>query len=210
MACEESQAVTIELRKLGHEAYSCDVLECSGGHPEWHLKQDVTPLLKEHWDMILAFPPCTYLSAAGACRLWDKGKFIEERYRKGLEAKEFFMMFYNAPCEKVAIENPVSLKIYDLPPYTQQVHPWMFGEPYTKRIRLWLKGLPKLEPTNIVEPIGPWVAGRYANMIACKDSYAEKIGGDRRINRAKTFKGVAQAMALQWAGKNDGGENNTV
>ena len=210
MACEESQAVTIELRKLGHEAYSCDVLECSGGHPEWHLKQDVTPLLKEHWDMIIAFPPCTYLSNAGACRLYRNGVINEERYRKGLEAKEFFMMFYNAPCEKVAIENPISLTVFDLPPYTQQIEPYMFGHPYTKKTRLWLRGLPNLKPTNIVKPVGAWVAGRQADNTVCKNGYAEKQRGDRRINRAKTFKGVAQAMALQWAGKNDGGENNTV
>ena len=104
VACEESQAVTIELRKLGHEAYSCDIEPCSGGHPEWHLQQDVIPLLKEKWDMIIAFPPCTYLSNAGAARLYPhKGELNEERYKKGLEAKNFFMQFYNAKCPKIAI-----------------------------------------------------------------------------------------------------------
>ena len=97
VACEESQAVTKELRRLGHEAYSCDIIPCSGGHPEWHLQQDVTPLLREKWDMIIAFPPCTYISNAGACRLYPKkGQLDEERYKKGLEGKAFFMQFLYA------------------------------------------------------------------------------------------------------------------
>ena len=113
VACEESQAVCIELRKMGFEAYSCDIIDCSGGHPEWHLKQDVLPLLNEHWDMIIAFPPCTYLSNAGACRLYPhKGQVDMERYKKGLGGKEFFMHFYNANCEHIAIENPIPSTIY--------------------------------------------------------------------------------------------------
>jgi hypothetical protein len=133
-ACEESQAVTIELRRLGHEAYSCDVLPCSGDHPEWHLQQDVRPLLQEKWDMIIAFPPCTYLSNAGACRLYPKKGVLDlERYRKGLEAKEFFMLFLNADCPRVAVENPVSSKVFDMPPFTQEIQPWQFGHPYTKK-----------------------------------------------------------------------------
>jgi hypothetical protein len=106
VACEESQAVTIELRKLGHEAYSCDIEPCSGGHPEWHLQSDAVELLKIKWDMIIAFPPCTYLSNAGAKHLFKGKKLNEERYKKGLEAKEFFLTFYNANCPRVAIENP--------------------------------------------------------------------------------------------------------
>lgn len=198
MACEESQAVTIELRKLGHEAYSCDVLDCSGGHPEWHLKQDVIPLLNQQWDIIIAFPPCTYLSNAGACRLYRKGVINEERYKKGLEAKEFFMKFYNAACDKIAIENPISLKVFDLPPYTQQIEPYMFGEPYTKKTRLWLKGLPKLEPTDLVEPVGPWCPSGTGRKN--RKAYGAAPRGNDAVNRAKTFKGIAKAMALQWAG----------
>lgn len=118
VACEESQAVTIELRKLGHEAYSCDIEPCSGGHPEWHLQQDVTPLLKQHWDMIIAFPPCTYLSNAGAKHLFRGGRLNEERYAKGLEAKAFFLRFLNEDCPRIAVENPVSSRIYEMPPYS--------------------------------------------------------------------------------------------
>jgi hypothetical protein len=200
VACEESQAVTIELRKLGHEAYSCDIEPCSGGHPEWHLQQDVALLLFQHWDMILAFPPCTYLSNAGARHLFPGGKLNRERYRKGLAAKEFFMAFYNADCEKIAIENPTPSRIYELPEKTQVIQPYQFGHPYTKRTQLWLKGLPPLVPTDVVEPKRTWCpSGSYSK------KHGEKHRGvfttDRAKNRSKTFPGIAQAMAEQWAGK---------
>lgn len=188
-ACEESQAVTTAFRNLGHEAYSCDILETSGNHPEWHKQTDVRNLLNEEWDMIIAFPPCTYLSAAGAKHLYPNGILNQERYQKGLKAKEFFMLFYNHPCERIAVENPVSLKIFNLPPYTQQIQPFEFGHPVTKKTRLWLKGLPPLKPTNIVVPVhnchepGTWFM---------------KGGKDRQRNRSKTFPGIARAMAEQW------------
>ena len=189
VACEESQAVTIELRKLGHEAYSCDILESSGGHPEWHLQQDVIPLLKEKWDMILAFPPCTYLSNAGARHLYPKGVLNKERLAFGMEAKDFFMLFYNADCDKIAIENPLPSKIYKLPPHTQVIQPYEHGHPYQKRTQLWLKGLPKLTPTKIVtERENTKVAGNWFNTG----------GNDRQRNRSKTFPGIAKAMAEQW------------
>ena len=159
VACEESQAVTIELRKLGHEAYSCDIIECSGGHPEWHIRQDVLGILnpepivqpsdpnwrgigfytddgewhyiEDKWDMIIAFPPCTYLSNAGACRLYPKkGQLNMERYQKGLEAKEFFLKFLNADCPRIAVENPVSSSVFEMPKHTQEIQPYMFGHPY--------------------------------------------------------------------------------
>lgn len=189
VACEESQAVTIELRKLGHEAYSCDIEPCSGGRPEWHLKQDVVPLLKEKWDMIIAFPPCTYLSNAGARFLYPKKKLNKERLQKGLESKEFFMKFYNANCDKIAIENPLPSKIYGLPKHTQVIQPYQFGHPFKKRTQLWLKGLPELKPTHIVDVAeSTKVAGNWFN----------KGGLDRQKNRAKTFEGIAKAMAAQW------------
>jgi hypothetical protein len=202
IACEESQAVTIEFRKLGHEAYSCDIEPCSGGHPEWHLQQDVTELLKETWDMIIAFPPCTYLTNAGAVRLRIKGIIQEDRMKKAIEAKEFFMQFYNSDCEKVCIENPTPGKIHQLPTYSQAIQPWMFGHPYTKRTCLWLRNLPKLEPTSVItEGVTPYVNG------GCKDgngNYRRYQGRNERDpkTRSKTFPGIAKAMAQQWGGLN--------
>lgn len=191
VACEESQAVTIELRKLGHEAYSCDIEECSGGHPEWHLQQDVTQLLKMKWDMIIAFPPCTYLSNAGAKHLWKDHVLNEERYMKGLEAKKFFMQFLNVDCPRIAVENPVSSRIFDMPPHTQEIQPYQFGHPVQKKTRLWLRGLPELKPTNEVD---------YKCNCHEAGTWFMKGGKDRQKNRSKTFPGVAKAMAEQWGG----------
>lgn len=205
VACEESQAVTMALRAMGHEAYSCDIIPCSGGHPEWHLQQDVTPLLREKWDMIIAFPPCTYLTNAGARHLYKGGVLNVERYKKGLEAKAFFMAIYNADCPKIAIENPTPSRVYGLPEKTQVIQPWQFGHPYTKRTQLWLKGLPPLKPTNIVTPERTWCpSGSYSQ------KHDEKHKGmfttDRAKNRAKTFPGIARAMAEQWCGKMEEGK----
>lgn len=194
VACEESQAVTIELRRLGHEAYSCDIEECSGGHPEWHLQQDVTQLLKMKWDMIIAFPPCTYLSNAGAKHLWKDHVLNEERYMKGLEAKKFFMQFLNADCPRIAVENPVSSRIFGMPPHTQEIQPYQFGHPVQKKTRLWLRGLPELKPTNEVD---------YKCNCHEAGTWFMKGGKDRQKNRSKTFPGVAKAMAEQWAGKTE-------
>lgn len=201
VACEESQAVTIELRRLGHEAYSCDLQECSGGHYEWHLQTDVCALvLEDCWDMIIAFPPCTYLSNAGACRLYpQKGVLNEERYKKGLDAKQFFMMFYNSPCKMIAIENPVSSSIFQMPAHSQEIQPYMFGDPYTKKTRLWLKGLNPLIATNIVQPIAPWIPSGTSRKI--KDKYGAATRGKDQVKRSKTFPGIAKAMAEQWAGQ---------
>lgn len=197
VACEESQAVTIELRKLGHEAYSCDIVQCSGEHPEWHLQVDAIELLKMKWDMILAFPPCTYLSNAGARHLWKGHELNQERYAKGLKAKEFFMMFYNADCPRIAIENPTPSKIYNLPTKTQVIQPWQFGHPFTKRTQLWLKGLPELKPTDIVKPERTWCpSGSYSNKH--NDKHRGMFTTDRAKNRSKTFPGIAKAMAEQW------------
>ena len=199
VACEESQTVTIELRRLGHEAYSCDTEPCSGDHPEWHLQQDVIPLLSERWDMIIAFPPCTYFSTAGASWLFRDGKLNQERYAKGLEAKGLFMAIYNSDCSKIAIENPVSMKIWELPKHTQEIQPYQFGDPFKKKTRLWLKGLPILYPTKIVEPVAKWVSCGNSSNREKQNQAVCKSSGSRR-KRSKTFPGIAKAMAEQWAG----------
>ena len=199
VACEESQAVTKELRKLGHEAYSCDIQECSGGVQKWHLKVDALELLKMKWDMIIVFPPCTYLTNAGARHLWAGGKLNKERYKKGLAAKEFFMRFYNADCPKIAIENPVPSSVYKLPKYSQIIQPYYFGHSATKKTCLWLKGLPRLTPVNIVpKPV-------YREFVQ-KNGKVRKTCWEMERNgsliRSKTFSGIAKAMAQQWAGDN--------
>ncbi|MCB7358094.1 DNA cytosine methyltransferase [Flavonifractor plautii] len=166
VACEESQAVCIAFRKLGHEAYSCDTQECSGGHPEWHIKGDVLPLINGNkpfitmdgdlhaivgtWDLLIAFPPCTYLTNAGSVRLRIKGEINKERMAKAVEAKAFFMKFLEADCQKICVENPTPGKIHQLPQYTQAIQPWWFGHPYTKRTCLWLKNLPPPLPLPIL------------------------------------------------------------
>ena len=200
VACEESQAVTIELRRLGHEAYSCDIIDCSGGHPEWHIKGDALELLKMKWDMIIAHPPCTYLTNAGARHLWKGHQLNQERYEKGLEAKEFFMAFLNANCPRIAVENPTPSRVFELPQYTQSIQPYQFGHPYTKRTNLWLKGLPPLEPTEVVEPIATWCpSGSYSGKHG--EQHRGMFTRDRARNRSKTFPGIAKAMAEQWAGE---------
>lgn len=194
IACEKSQEVCKAFRAKGHEAYSCDVIPCSGGHPEWHLQCDATQLLKISWDMIIAFPPCTYLSNAGACRLYpQKGVLNQSRYEKGLAAKDFFLQFYNAKCPRIAVENPVSSRIYKMPPHTQEIQPFQYGHPYTKKTRLWLKGLPPLVPTEVVQPIGPYIPSGTGR----KDKSKYGIANSAKI-RSKTFSGIAQAMAEQW------------
>mgnify|MGYP003302375570 CR=1 FL=1 len=197
VACEESQAVTIELRKLGHEAYSCDIQECSGGHPEWHIQGDVLPLLKEKWDLVIAHPPCTYMSKAGARFMYlTAGNVNQERLEKALQAKEFFMKFMNADCDKICIENPTPLKIVGLPKESQVIQPYHFGHPYSKRTLLWLKGLPELKPTNILTEYTPYLPSNTGG-------FARGKGGSRGVahnakDASKTFSGIAQAMAEQW------------
>jgi hypothetical protein len=205
VACEESQAVCKAFREKGHEAYSCDIIECSGGHPEWHIRWDATALINGNcsfmtcdgelhridgkWDLLIAHPPCTYLSNAGARFLYPQGILSEERLAKGLEAKAFFMQFFNTDCDKICIENPIPTKIYGLPPYTQTVQPWMFGHPVQKKTCFWLKGLSPLEATDIVsERESTKIPGNWFN----------HGGKDRQKNRAKTFPGIAKAMADQW------------
>ena len=213
VACEESQRVCIAFRNKGHEAYSCDILECSGGHPEWHIKQDVIPLLngncifytcdgklhniKNKWDLIIAHPPCTYMSKAGARWMYlTKGKINQERLQKGIEAKKFFMKFLNADCERIAVENPVSLKIIDLPKPTQIIQPYQFGHPYSKKTCLWLKGLNLLKETKLIKEFTPFLPSNTSQ-------FAKGKGGSHGVAHnskaaSKTFQGIAEAMAEQW------------
>lgn len=199
VACEESQAVTIELRKLGHEAYSCDLQSCSGGFPEWHIQDDVLKLLHLNWDMIIAHPPCTYLSNAGSNSLVVNGKVQEDRMKKAIEAKSFFMNFYNADCSKIAIENPIPGRIHSLPQYNQIIQPYMFGDPWLKATCLWLRGLPCLFATDICIPEGKWVSSSDHRRPGSPCSYS-MMGQRSAKMRSKTFPGIARAMAEQWAG----------
>jgi len=204
IACEESQTVCKAFRAKGHEAYSCDVIDCSGGHPEWHIKGDVLKVIDQGWDMMIAHPPCTYLSNAGAGSLFPKGILNEDRYKKGMESAELFMKILAAPINKICVENPVQLKIFKIPKYNQIVQPWMFGDSANKKTCLWLKDLPELTPTNVVEK---------GEMIVTTDKNGKKRRNsawgwstdvlrlpkeDRAKIRSKTFQGIADAMAEQW------------
>lgn len=207
VCCEESQRVCTAFRERGWEAYSCDIEPCSGGHPEWHVQQDVLPLINGdcefytmdgahhaidgEWDLLICHPPCTYLSNAGARHLWKNHVLNQERYAKGLEAKYFFMQFINAKCERIVVENPTPSKVYELPPYQQTIQPYEYGHPFKKTTRLWEKGVPQLLPTNIVNQ-------RESTKIA--GNWYNKGGKERQKNRSKTFPGIAQAMAEQWGG----------
>ena len=193
IACEESQAVTKEMRKIGIEAFSCDTEPCSGGHPEWHIQQDVRMLLNERWDIIIAFPPCTHLAVSGAA--WFKQKRMDGRQQEGID---FFMLFANAKCERIAIENPVGImsSVYRKP--DQIIQPFMFGEQFSKKTCLWLKNLPLLVPTQIVYK-GDQI--KYASGRSMPKWYADAYRlqpKERAALRSKTFLGIARAMATQW------------
>lgn len=175
VACEESQNVCCAFRKKGDIAYSCDIQKCSGGHPEWHIQDDVKNILYDSWDLIIAFPPCTYLS--NVCS-WNKDL---NRKKLSLEAKDFFMMFYNLP-GPIAIENPVPMGWLQLPKPTQIIEPYYFGHHFTKRTCLWLHKLPPLYATEIVKPLASWVSSNRSSRV-----------------RSVTFPGVANAMAAQWS-----------
>ena len=209
IACEESQTVTKEMRALGVEAYSCDIEPCSGGHPEWHIQGDVTPLLEQEWDMIIAFPPCTYLTHAGTrhySRRINSEEKVLTREKKREEAVQFFMQFVNAKCNRIAIENPVGYmnSLYRKP--DQIIHPYYFGEAVQKRTCIWLKNLPLLEHTNMLpkpEPIyicqGDKCKGKRINWCeALKTGVGRGTQAERAKARSKTFEGIAKAMASQW------------
>lgn len=219
IACEESQEVCKAFRARGHRAFSCDIQECSGGHPEWHIQGDVLPLLNGNcafktsdththtqagqWDLIIAHPPCTYLTITGN-RWFDVEKYgdkAKERMKERYKAIVFFMHFALANCEHIAVENPVGIMGSSYRSADQVIQPWMFGHPTVKKTCLWLKGLPKLQPTNIVEvdtsDVYEYVAKNghikrdSRNRSKCKTE-------DRSKHRSKTFPGIAKAMAEQW------------
>lgn len=212
VACEESQRVCIAFRKRGHEAYSCDIQEMSGGHPEWHILGDALKAIeggkiitmdgKTHdigrWDLLIAHPPCTFLTLAG--NKWFKPEFADrfpDRQKQRKEAVEFFMAFANADCDRIAIENPVGVMSSQWRKPDQYIEPYMFGDPEKKKTGLWIKGLPLLKPTNIVDPV----------IIHCKSGANEPRWHietahlpkeERSRVRSQTFPGIAEAMAEQW------------
>lgn len=200
VACEESQTVCTAFREHGHEAYSCDIEPCSGGHAEWHIQDDVLKHLDENWDLIIAHPPCTYLTVTG--NRWFNvdtyGNKALDRIKLRDNAIEFFMKFVNAPCDKIAIENPVGVisSVYRKP--DQIIQPYEYGHPLTKKTCLWLKNLPLLKPTNIVEPEYVICADgkRYSKIHV--DTFKIKDAKERARIRSKTFTGIANAMANQW------------
>ena len=213
IACEESQEVCKAFRALGHEAYSCDIQEPSGGHPEWHILGDALKALNGgtiatmdgighevgKWDLMIAHPPCTYLTKAGAVRMRVNGKVVQERYEKAMAAKEFFNSFWMADIDRIAIENPTPMHLVQLPPYSQAIQPYEYGHPYSKRTCLWLKNLPPLIPTKIIAEHTPYVNG------GCKDAHGNyrRFQGRKERDqktRSKTFPGIASAMAEQWGG----------
>ncbi len=170
VACEESQAVTKAFRKLGYEAFSCDLLPCSGGHPEWHYQQDVFEVIDKGWDLMIAHPPCTYLTVSGNAwfNVEKYGEKAIQRAKDREDAVDFFMRIINSPIEKIAVENPIGTISTRYRKPDQIIQPFQFGHPYTKQTCLWLKGLPKLEPTNILDkPSAGWLnqsftpSGRY-------------------------------------------------
>ena len=198
LACEESQAVTKEFRALGHEAYSCDVLPTSGDNPEWHIQGDVLNYLNDGWDMIIGFPPCTYMTNAGAVWMYPKkGQVDPIRLEKAMQAKEFFMSIYNAKATYIAIENPLPMKIVGLPDKSQVIQPYEFGDPYSKKTCLWLKNLPMLKPTNVLTEYQPFINGGGGRLH--KPNYQNKKFAAGAVNRSKTFPGIAKAMADQWS-----------
>ena len=198
IACEESQEVCKAFRKLGFEAYSCDIQECSGGYPEWHIKGDaIKEAYSGKYDMMIAHPPCTFMSKAGARWMYPTaGNLSQERFEKSQEAKDFFMKLLNAPIEYIAVENPTPLKVVGLPKHSQAIQPYEYGHPYSKRTLLWLRNLQPLEPTETVNNYTPYLP---SNTGGKKRGQSYSRGTSKNAKESsKTFKGVAEAMANQW------------
>ena len=200
IACEESQSITIELRKLGYEAYSCDLQPCSGGHPEWHIQGDaIKEAYSGEYSLMVAHPPCTYLSVSGARWLYNKdGSVNEERWSKKEDAVEFVRALMDAPIDKIAIENPVSLLSSHIRKPDQVIQPYQFGDPHSKKTCLWLKNLPKLVPTDIVEQ--EWhttETGKRYDKFWFETCLISDLKERSKV-RSKTFPGIAKAIAEQW------------
>jgi len=210
VACEESQAITKELRALGHEAYSCDLLPCSGGHPEWHYQQDIFEVIDKGWDMMIAHPPCTFLAVSGARWMYNKdGSVNEERLENQKDALCFVQKLMDAPIERIAIENPISVISSQIRKPDQIVQPYHFGDKASKSTCLWLKNLPKLEHTDVVEKgeFKEWTDKKSGKVKRQAKWYFDalskaKTPAERRTLRSKTFKGMATAMANQWTTNN--------
>ena len=226
VACEESQAVCKAFRELGHEAYSCDIIECSGGHPEWHIQGDCLPLINGNctfatvgggihtivgkWDILIAHPPCTFLTVSGN-RWFNRDKYGDkalQREKDRDDAIAFFMRFINADCDRIAVENPIGImsSVYQKP--TQIIQPYQYGHQARKATCLWLKGLPALIPTNVVDPgmiaRGGYSCGAYAAYARDENGKILRWNDPRtKKARSKTFPGIAKAMAEQW-GTQDG------
>ena len=195
VACEYSGTVRDAFIKRGHNAVSCDLLPSETDGP--HIKGDVLNVVDGKWDLMIAHPPCTYLSNAGARHLYPNGELNKERYKKGLKAKKFFLRLWGQDhIPRICVENPISSKVFEMPPHTQQIQPYEYGHPLSKKTRLWLKNLPLLQPTNIVE--------KAENCHGAKGSWYNQGGLDRQKRRAKFFQGWADAMADQWGGLDAG------
>jgi site-specific DNA-cytosine methylase len=211
IACEESQAVCKEFRQLGFEAYSCDILDCSGGHPEWHIKDDILKVINDKWDVMISFPPCTHLTVSGAMHFAQKRK--DGRQQQGID---FFMAMINAPIKHIAVENPIGIMSKNYRKPDQIIQPYYFGDPFQKTTCLWLKNLPKLyhnkEPNLFDNEIThvennkdykTWICKKTGKIKRQQMWYYEalinaKTKEERSTIRSKTFHGIAKAMAIQW------------
>jgi len=194
IACEYSGTVRDAFIKQGHDAMSCDLLPTDSPGP--HYQGSVFDIIDQGWDLMIAHPPCTYLSRAGARWTYKGGVLNDDRYRKGIMAKEFFDKMMNAKCPMIAVENPTPMKLFNLPTHSQVVQPYQFGHPISKRTLLWLKNLAALKPTNILLEYRPYLP---SNTGGKKKGQKYSIGVSKNWKEsAKTFQGIADAMANQW------------
>ena len=197
IACAARQRTCLEFRNSGHEAFSCDIQDSSGGYKEWHIKGDaIKEAYSGKYDLMIAHPPCTYLSNAGSRWLFQKGKLNTDRYNLGLQAKAFFMKLYKAPIKYKAVENPTPIRIFKMPKHTQTIQPYEYGEPYSKRTNLWLVNLPLLQPTKILREYEPYLP---SNTGGKKRGQKYKFVSINKIDSSKTFIGISKAMAQQWS-----------